>query len=52
MLYLSFDFGGFAEVYVGEKLENIFKLRHTRVHEERADHWGLKMMHRAGFDLE
>lgn len=49
--FLSFDFG-FSEMYFSEKMEDIFKLKHSREHEMRADEWGLKLMHRAGFDLE
>lgn len=39
-------------MYFSEKMEDIFKLKHSREHEMRADEWGLKLMHRAGFDLE
>ena len=49
--FLSFDLG-FTEIYFSEKMEDIFKLKHSREHEIRADEWGLKLMHRAGFDLE
>ena len=41
--FLSFDFG-FAEIYLGENMEEKFKLRHSRIHEERADQWDLKLM--------
>lgn len=49
-IFLSFDFGLF-EIYNTEKLESYFKLEHTRIHESRADEWGLKLLHVAGFDI-
>ena len=27
------------------------KFKHSRVHESRADEWGIKIMHKAGFDV-
>lgn len=50
-IFTSFDLGLF-DMYLGERFENTYKLKHSRVHESRADEWGLKIMHRSGFDID
>lgn len=46
----SFEFG-VAYVYAMEKMESVYKLKHSRVHEARADEKGLELLQRAGFNI-
>ena len=48
--YFSFEFG-LAYVYCIEKFEEFYKLKHSRVHESRADANGLKLLSKSGFDI-
>ena len=49
--FASFEFSLF-EIYFTQRFEERFKLKHSRVHEQRADEWGLKLIHTAGFDID
>lgn len=40
LMFAAFDFG-LTEIYFSEHLESTFKLKHSRVHEMRADEQGL-----------
>ena len=50
-MFSSFDLGLF-DMMIGESLMKNYKLKQSRVHESRADEWGLMMIHRCGFDID
>ena len=46
---LTFDFG-ISEIFLWEKAEHLYELKHSRDAEREADERGLKMVELAGFD--
>lgn len=48
--FISLEFGVFY-AYGFEYFESIYKLKQSRVHESRADENGLKLLQRAGYDI-
>lgn len=48
--FISLEFG-FLYAYGIEKMESVYKLKQSRVHESRADENGLKLLQRAGYSI-